>query len=1008
MPLQKQPLSINFSQGLDQKSDDKQVSIGKFLQLKNSVFNKGGRLTKRNGFKNITSLPNAEQTTLTTLNNNLLATGSDLYAYSQDTDQWLNKGKVQPVTLDVQSMVRSSTSQVSPDAAVSPLGLTCLVYVDTGVAYYQVSDSATGQLIVNRTALPATATSPRVFILGQYFILTFIATVSGSPHLQYVAIPMKTPTSPLAAADISSTVSSLSAGYDAISANNTLYFGWSGSGSTVKLAYLSFALIVSTAVNITSSTATLLSMTADNSGISPVIWISYYDSVSQDAYSACYDNYLSPILAPVQIINNVVVNEITSVATNGVLSVFYENNNNYNSTGAYPNAVKTDFISTLTVTQGGGVSSTSVLLRSVGLASKAFIDVSGVIYMAVTYGESNQPTYFLIDSLGNVYMRLAYSNGGGYQVSQVLPTVSIVDGTYFMPYLIKDFLVSTNKNTDLPSGSPVNGIYTQTGINLAMFQINTFGQYSSSIANALHLTGGQLWEYDGLKPVEHGFQVWPENVAYTTAGTGGNISKQVYFYVFTYEWTDNQGNLHRSAPSIPLEINVTGGADTHVNTLYVPTLRLTYKTSPNPVRIVGYRWSTAQQVYYQFTSIASPTLNDPSVDYVTIVDTLADASILGQTLLYTSGGVVENIAAPASIDSALYKNRLFLIDAEDRNLLWYSKQVIQNTPVEMSDLLTVYVAPTSGAQGSTGAMTAISAMDDKLIIFKRDAIYYMTGTGPDNTGANNDFSEPTFITASVGTSNPNSVVLTPQGIMFQSDKGIWLLGRDLSTNYIGAPVEDYDAQVKSSQVIPGTNQVRFVLSDNITLMYDYYYAQWGTFDNKFAISSTLFNGLDTYLNTYGKVFQETPGTYLDGSSPVLMSFTTSWINLAGVQGYQRFYSANLLGTYFSPFKLNMQIAFDYNPSPAQSTIVLPDNQSEPWGGETLWGGGQAWGGPGNIFSARLFPQKQKCESFQIIMNEVYDSASGQAPGEGLNLSGLLLLVGIKRGSRTQSAKKSFG
>lgn len=1007
MALQKQPIAINFSQGIDTKTDPKQVQVGKFLALQNSVFDKAGGLVKRNGYPNITSLPNAEQTTLTTLNDNLIATGSNLYAFSQDTDQWLNQGIVQPVQLTTQSMVRSSTSQTSPDTAIAPSGLTCLVYMDSGSSYYQVSDSSTGQQIVARQSLPATATNPRVLLLDRYFIITFIATVSGIPHLQYVAVPISVPTSPLPAADISATVYSLTTGYDVYVTGNTLYAGWRATVSTVKLVSMSQTLIVSSAVTMTSHAADLMSVTAEITDTQNVVWITFWDSTSEDGYTAAYSNtsnFLIQTLAPTQIINNTVINEITSVSQDGLLTVLYENNNTYSFA---PNA-KTDYITKLTVTQLGVVSGSTVILRSVGLASKLFIDPnSDAIYVIVTYGETNQPTYFLIDSTGNIYMRLAYSNGGGYEPTQVLPTVSLVSDTFYVPYLIKDFLASVNKGTSLPTGTPVNGIYTQTGINLAKFLINIETQYSSEIAGALHLTGGQLWEYDGARPVEHGFHVWPENIAITTATGAGSITAGTYYYVFTYEWTDNQGNLHRSAPSIPVKQVTTTSSST--NTINVPTLRLTYKLTPNPVRIVGYRWSVAQQVYYQFTSLTSPAINNPAVDSVTITDTASDLSILGQTLLYTTGGVVENIAAPPSIDSALFKNRLFLIDAENQNLLWFSKQVIQNTPVEMSDLLTIYVAPTSGAQGSTGPMTAIGAMDDKLIIFKRDAIYYLTGTGPDNTGANNDFTDPIFITSAVGCANPSSVVLMPNGLMFQSDKGIWLLGRDLSTNYIGAAVEQYNSDtVMSAQAIPGTNQVRFVLDSNITLVYDYYYGQWGTFSNIFAISATLYQGMHAYLNSYGKVFQETANTYLDGSQPVLLSLTTGWINVAGIQGYERFYEMLLLGTYFSPFKLNVQIAYDYNPSAVQSTLVLPDNFAATWGSEAQWGSGGPWGGPENIFESRLFPERQKCESFQIIIDEIYDPSFDVAAGQGLNLSGMSLLIGMKKGYRTNKASQSFG
>lgn len=1006
MALNKQAVNINFSQGLDTKTDPKQVQIGKFLNLRNSVFDKQGALAKRNGYPLLSTLPNADQTTLTTLNDNLIATGSNLYAYSKDTDKWLNQGIVQPIQLDTLAAIRASANQIAPDIAVAANGLVCLTYMEDGDSYYQILDGDTGQQIVGRIALPSTANNPRAFLLGRYFIVSYTVTISLVTHLQYVAIPTANPSSPNSPQDISTQVASINAGYDAIVANNNLYFGWSGSGTTVKIAYLASNLIVSAPVSMASHSADLVSMQADISNTTNLIWISFWDNGSQDGYAAAYTSTLTSVLAPAQIITNTSLNAITSVSSSGILTVMYEVNNTY---GSGPNsAVKTDYIERLTIDSLGVITGPDTILRSVGLASKAFLDASGVMYALAVYGEINQPTYFLIDSDGNIYMRMAYSNGGGYETTQVLPNVPNVDDQYSVPYLIKDFLAPVNKGTNLPSGQPVNGIYTQTGLNIAKFTINALNQQSSEIADTLHLTGGQLWMYDGIKPVESGFHVWPENVAVTTATGSGSIAAGTYYYQFTYEWTDNRGNLHRSAPSIPVVITTSTSSST--NTLYVPTLRLTYKTGDNPVRIVGYRWSVAQQVYYQFTSVQTPVINDPTVDLVVITDDLADSSILGQTLLYTTGGVIENIAPPASADSTLFKNRLFLIDAENKNLLWYSKQVIQNVPVEMSDLLTLYVAPTSGSQGSTGPMAALSAMDDKLIIFKENAIYYMTGIGPDNTGANNDFTDPVFITSAVGCANPNSIVLMPQGLMFQSDKGIWLLGRDLSTNYIGAPVEAFNNEtVKSAQAIPGTNQVRFILGNNVTLMYDYYFNQWGTFNNISAISSTLYQGMHTYLSSFGKVYKETQGVYTDGSAPVLMSFTTSWLNVAGLQGYERFYFANLLGTYFTPFKLDVQLAYDYNPSAYHNILVQPTNYTAAYGDQAQWGWENPnWGGPGNILSARLFPNKQKCQTFQVTVNEVYDSSLGVAPGQGLTLSGLALIVGVKRGWRTQSAAKSYG
>ena len=52
--------------------------------------------------------------------------------------------------------------------------------------------------------------------------------------------------------------------------------------------------------------------------------------------------------------------------------------------------------------------------------------------------------------------------------------------------------------------------------------------------------------------------------------------------------------------------------------------------------------------------------------------------------------------------STLFDTRLWQVDAEDPNTLWISKQVIENTPVEMSQLFTIYVAPNIGTTSSTG------------------------------------------------------------------------------------------------------------------------------------------------------------------------------------------------------------------------------------------------------------------------------------------------------------------
>lgn len=999
MALQKTPVQVNFGGGVDSKTDPAQVQLEKFIKLDNVVFNRGA-LNKRNGFELTTTLPDKQQTTLTTLNDNLLATGTNLYAYSEETGTWLNQGVVQPVTLRAKALVRTAVSQSQTDSVTSTAGLTCTVYTENALLYYQISDTTTGQLIKGRTAVGATAVNGRAFVLGQFFVITFMQTAGGAPHLQYIAIPLNTPTAPRAVTDISTNVASLTTGYDGQVAAGFLYLCFGGSATTVKLVFLNAALQVSTEASYASATADLVTVTTDTSGSTPIVYATWFNATTKVATTVARSSTLSSaILAPTTVTTVDDLACLTSTAKNGTATITYQVKNTVAALGS----TRHDTLKQVTVTTAGVVSSPTVLLRGLGLGSKAFLGASGIGYVLAAFGNatSNQPSLFLIDYTGNVLMRLAYSNAGGYIAGQVLPSVSTDGNQFSVSYLYRTLVSSINKTTGSTTSA---GIYAQTGVNLASFSVNVGGQYSAEISSNLHLTGGQVWQYDGVKPVEHGFHVWPEQVTVTTATGSGNITAQDYFYAFCYEWTDGAGLLHRSAPSIPVKVTTTTATST--NTVNVPTLTLTAKNADNKVRLVGYRYSAAQQNFYQFTSMSVPTINDTTVDYIAVVDAAADLSIVGNNLLYTTGGVLENICAPAAAAVTLHRNRMMVLDAENRNTVWYSKPVVEAVPVEFTDLQTIYVAPTAGTSGSTGEVTALASMDDKLIIFKENALYYVTGQGPDITGANNDYSDPIFVTGAVGCSNPSSIVLMPQGLMFQSNKGIWLLGRDLSTQYIGADVEGLQAgqTVTSAVSVPGVNQVRFTLSDNSALMYDYFYQQWCTFSGILPINSTIYQGAHTILNSAGQVQREGLG-YLDIARPVLVSFKTAWIKLTGLQGYQRAYFMYLLGTYQSPHRLSISMAYDYDDSIVQTANVKPLNADDTWGSDPVWGASSPWGGGSNTEQYRIFFDKQRCQAIQVTVNEVYVSADGAARS-GLSFSSMNFVIGAKKGYPTLPANQS--
>ena len=849
--------------------------------------------------------------------------------------------------------------------------------MNSGTASYKyiIANSTTGQVIVNPTTIPVgsgvVTGSPRVFLMGGYFIVVFTNVISGTAHLQFIAISTNSPTTVTTNADIAASyINKTTLSWDGIVYNNNLYIAYNttSGGQQIKITYLNTSLVVASPVSFSGSICTIMSMTVDQTNLSqPVIYAAFWDAAGSTGYAVAVDQNLNKLMTATEWLATGTIANVTSTAQNGVLTIVYDNTNAY----SYDSGIPSNFLSKNTVTKPATVTTGTVgtaanVIRSLGLASKGFL-LNGTMYVLGTYTSQLQKTYFLLDINGNIISRFAYENGGGY-LTTGLPQAQVNGTTVNIPYLYADLIgsQSTSGLTQSIGTVALSNIYSQFGVNLVSIDFTSTNLQCSEIGGTLNLTGGMLWSYDGQTISEQGFHLFPDNIEITTATTGGAIGANTYYYQALYEWMDAQGNINRSAPSIPVSIVTTGS--TSSNTINVPYLRLTYKTT---VKIIIYRWSQANQEYYQVTSVTAPTVNVKTSDSVAFVDTLADSSIVGNSLLYTTGGVVEDTPGPACNATTLFDDRLWLIDAEDPNILENSKQVIENTPVEMSDLFTTYVAPSTGAQGSTGDIQCIFPMDDKIIIFKTDALYYINGTGPDNTGANSQYSQPIFITSNIGSVNQNSIVLTPTGLLFQTDKGIWQLGRGLDTSYLGAPVEKFNSYtVNAATAIPATTQVRFPISNNQMLMYDFFFDQWGTFVGNPAVSATLYN-------------------------------------LAGLQGYQRLYEILLLGQYLSPHQLLVSIAYDYGNATQQLTIN-PTNYTGVYGSDSLYGQTSPFGGSDSLEQWRIQVQVQKCQVFQITLQEIFNPAYGTIPGAGFTLSAITAVVGVKKGYRPFNAKNTVG
>lgn len=125
----------------------------------------------------------------------------------------------------------------------------------------------------------------------------------------------------------------------------------------------------------------------------------------------------------------------------------------------------------------------------------------------------------------------------------------------------------------------------------------------------------------------------------------------------------------------------------------------------------------------------------------------------------------------------------------------------------------------------------------------------------------------------------------------------------------------------------------------------------------------------------------------------------------GLANYQRFLEMQILGQYISPHTLNITFGYDFGPLQDQVEIA-PANGSGAWGSDQLYGQTSPYGGPLVLEQWRIQQSTQKCQSFQMQLEEV--SVSENSAGAGLTLSAITAVVGINRGYRPIKAANSAG
>lgn len=987
MSLDKQVIDISFAQGADNYQDPKTMG-GKLTLLQNAVVRRAGEISKRYGSRTIKQTAGmATAQAITTFGDELLQqAGYKIYSYSQTQDKWSDRGTCYSVAVSTKQVIRKTVAQTQADSVVA-YGAELHAYVDSnGVVRYSFIDSSTGTYITSDSLINGAAyngKNPRCCALAGYLYVFWVS--GGTLYCNRITPVTGTIDFYSIATDIGTAGQYDIAEYE----YSRIYIAYLRT-SDIKLTVRDFrGAVLPVPDTVIAETATTIACdTMDVALVGPkVVGLSWFVSATgtrAGVYGLGLDQYNPPVTLDSDL---GAVGAITIYGgTVGLFNVYVEKTNADPTKTHIRRSVWSHGVSVINISIGG-----AIWMRGVALASKQFLQNGATVMVAVVHASPLQSTFFVADVSGSVVSKHQAGTAGGITLNGILPYISIDTNIFRWAVINKTQLQSRDGN-----------LFSLTGVALTQLDFSDNSSFSSAeIGGTLHIVGGYLSMYDGISCVEHGFHLWPEGLTNVTAG--GSIAAGTYLFCAVYEWTDGKGQLHRSAPSVPLTVTLGGASNV---TVTIPTLRLTAKQGTrSAVSIALYRTAASQTgVFYRVSSLSAPRYNDLTVDSVTITDNLPDASIFANEILYTSGGVLDNAAAPAARFIGVWQNRIMLAGLEDGTAYTFSKSWTPGGPVEF----VAEFANSLDAEG--GPITGIAPLEDKFIFLKRDRYYYTYGEGPNELGQGSYYPRPQQAPVDTGCVDQQSIARMPGGIVFKSAKGFMALQSNLSMTPIGEPVRGYiDNNVTASVLSADNSQVRFLHSDGPCLVYDYESNQWSSFDNFEAVDSTVWKNQFVFLRTNGEVFVEDTAVYRDNGKAINITAETGWLNLAGLAGYQRVYRIVLIGEYVSEHSILIQVAYDYDEVYRDEIRFYPQYvlDTTPWGGDIVYGTSTPYGSTGKAYTFEAHLTNQKCSAIRFKIRDQTISAS-EGTGEGLTLTSLSLQVGVKRGLGKKPRAKYSG
>ncbi len=1045
-------IPIDLGQGIDSKTDPKLVMANKFQVIKDGIFTNTKRITKRNGYTQLTmsevgtvgniSSPHM----MRSFGNELVCAGTGslginrFFSYSETLSGWVDRGKYPSVAVSktvINGLSGPQAGQTSissfngtfNSSSVTSGNIALYAFDKQGAgfgiknssnrAYITVVDTQTGTHLLDAFEITGSIGFSKTAILGSSTLAVFYIESSISHNLAMRVITVTLSGSVVVGSPV--TIGPCVA-LATITDQFPFCYDISNTSTGAMVAVSNQPNIDLYKIN-TAGTATATASIASAADIYPIsttidssnnLWV-YWGSVtsSTSVYYAIYSSSLAVVLVPTVIDNLLPVQQITAIATSAtqqtVYYSHYTDDDSFTAGGQYP------VIYYATATLTGTVGSRSFGQTNVDIYGKIFT-IGSKNYLPCVSASQTGATGFIVDLSGSIAVNVAVAKflqleaegiyQQGYGLSGATGSEPVFLGVRYPGFLNSAQTISSTQ-VSLACGFVTSIIQTAltSTTNLSCYPVLSTTKAIMGVAS-ISFDFNSIDAFQGLVQQD------------TMVLNGGIVSMYDGAYVselgFNIDPDCISAKVASSGGSIPAgtyiyyatfewidakgnlyESAPSPGVAVFLDTgssnkvsVLVPVCSLTQKAN---VSIKLWRSDSNQggNIAYLVAVATSSVFSTVDDASVQILDsTSSTAAVLNATLYTEAGAVLENVAPPPSMILWTNNNRIWAIDSENPETL------IEYSKTASSG---TGIGFSTGQlelviDSKNGPVTGVSPMDEKTVILKQYGAGYFIGDGANDSGTGSSLSPFQFIPSDVGCTNSKSVILYPGGILFRTTKGIYEVNRGVQVSYFGMAVEAYNSQdIQATLIVPSKNQIRMLTSSGYSLLYDYVMGQWSVFTNHTGYSSCNWQDTYIYARTDGSIYQENTTSFLDNTTAYSLILQSAWLALSSVQNFQRAKQVLPLGDYTngSSASHGIQIQAAYDFSPTFGTAI-------PF----YFGAASSSG----VFQYRNFFSQQKCDTVSLLISEVTTGASG----ESMDLTNMSFVAGIKKGTNKLSPAKSVG